>query len=443
MNRPAGRRVAFLSEHASPCALLGGEDAGGQNVYVDEVSRRLVSLGFEVDVFVRRDAPELDEIVDWADGVRVVHLDAGPARFLLKDDLWQHMPAFRNAFLRFAARQGQPYDLVHGNFWMSGWVAGTLRQRYGTPAVQIFHALGTTKQQHQGPADTSPRERIAVERSVVRQVDRLIAQCPDERDELIDGYQARPEKITIIPAGVNLERFRPVERGEARARLGIPAEDFVAVYVGRMLPRKDVRNIVRAMALLSWGTEKPLRLLIVGGDRSEPDPDSTPEIGVLQALGRELGVSHLLNFTGKRGPDELRYYYAAGDVAVTTPWYEPFGLTPIEAMACGRPVIGSAVGGITFTIQDGATGFLVPPADPEALARQLRFVLDHPEQTNLMGAWARSRAERHFSWATTAAQTAALYERVLAGPGLASDTTRSLDSHTPSIRLHARVGAKS
>ena len=406
-------RIAFFSEHASPVALLGSEDAGGQNVYVDEVSRNLARLGHRVDVFTRRDSAAAPQVVDWAPGVRVVNLTAGPAEFLLKDRLWPLMPEFRDAFLRFMLRDGCRYDLAHGNFWMSGWVAADLRRRLGLPAVQIFHAMGMTKRRHQGAADTSPDGRIEVEKGVIQGVDKLIAQCPTEASELIDDYGAEREQVVVIPSAVNIERYRPLPRDEARRRIGLDTDDPVVVYVGRMLPRKDVRNLVRAVGLLAQYTDLPLKLLLVGGDTVEPDPVKTPEIGVLQTLAAELGITDRVVFTGKRQPDELHAYYSAGDVAVTTPWYEPFGLTPLEAMACGRPVIGSAVGGITFTIQDGVTGYLVPPQDPRALAERLYQVLTQPSRREAMGRAARFRVEREFTWATVAERTADLYQSLL------------------------------
>lgn len=409
-------KVAFLSEHASPLALLGSVDAGGQNVYVDEVSRNLARLGYEVDVFTRRDTPDMSDVVDWGRGVRIVHLAAGPAEFVPKDDLWPLMPDFRDAMLAFTTREDVRYDLIHGNFWMSGWVAGELKRRWDIPAVQIFHATGKTKQRHQGNADTSPDGRIEVELSVVREVDRLIAQCPSERAELIGDYGADPAKVVLIPSAVNIETFRPVPRDEARRRIemDLSADDLLVVYVGRMLPRKDVRNVVRAVELLCRETTLPVKLLLVGGETPGPDPVATPEIGELQRLAGELGIADRVYFTGRRQPEVLRDYYCAGDVAVTTPWYEPFGLTPLEGMACGRPVIGSAVGGITFTIQDGVTGFLVPPRDPAALSGRLGHLLTHPELRIRMGHAARERVEREFAWPIVARRTAALYESVLA-----------------------------
>jgi glycosyltransferase involved in cell wall biosynthesis len=407
------RRIAFLSEHASPVALLGSVDAGGQNVYVDELSRNLARLGYAIDVFTRRDAEDAPAVVEWALGVRVVNLDAGPARFMPKDELWRFMPQFRDALLQFSLREGLSYDILHGNFWMSGWVAAELRRELGVPAVQIFHAMGKTKQRHQGSADTSPAERLQVELEVIREVDRVIAQCPSERSELVDDYGAPAEKVVVIPSAVNTELYRPVDRDEARRRIGVDPHELLVVYVGRMQPRKDVRNVVRAVGLLAARRDLPVKLLLVGGETAEPDPAVTPEIGVLQQLARECGIADRVRFTGKRQPDVLRYYYSAGDVVVTTPWYEPFGLTPLEAMACGRPVIGSAVGGITFTIADGQTGLLVPPRDPEALAVGLQTLLADPHRRACMGQAARERVEREFTWPVVAERTAALYQSLL------------------------------
>lgn len=408
------RRIAFLSEHASPLALLGSTDAGGQNVYVDEVSRGLAALGYAVDVFTRRDAADLPTVVQWATGVRVVHLAAGPAEFLPKDELWPLMPVFRDALLQFMRAERIRYDLIHGNFWMSGWVAAELRRRLDLPVVQIFHALGKIKQQHQGAADTSPDERIAVELAIMAEVDQIVAQCPHEIDELTGEYAADPARITLIPSAVDTVRYRPIARDEARRRLGLDPDAFIVTYVGRMLPRKDPRNIVRAVALLAEQTDRPVKLMLVGGETAEPDPLLTPELGALQQLAAELGIADRVISYGKRQPDVLHEYYSAGDVAVTTPWYEPFGLTPLEGMACGRPVVGSAVGGLTFTIQDGQTGLLVPPRDPAALAAALRRLLEQPALATQMGHAARARVEREFTWGIVAERTAALYQSLLA-----------------------------
>jgi glycosyltransferase involved in cell wall biosynthesis len=406
-------RIALVSEHASPLALLGGEDAGGQNVYVDEIGRHLAGLGFAVDIFTRRDSPRLPEVVEWAPGVRVVHLEAGPPVALPKDDLWPLMPALQRSLLSFMLRTGVRYDLFHGHFWMSGWVVSRIRRHTGVPAVQIFHATGVTKRRHQGSADTSPDVRIEVERQICRDVDRVIAQCPAECAELVDEYEADPRQVTIIPAAVNAQRFRPVPRAEARRAIGLAGDGPVVVYVGRMLPRKDVRNVVRAVAELNHGRGLAARLLLVGGD-SALDSAAAREVAALRELAAELGVAERVIFAGPQQPDRLRLFYSAGDVAVTTPWYEPFGLTPLEAMACGRPVVGSAVGGLTFTIQDGVTGALVPPRDPSSLAGALDGLLRDDGRRRAMGRAARARVEREFTWTMTARRTAVLYEALLA-----------------------------
>ncbi|HEU0113355.1 MAG TPA: glycosyltransferase [Thermomicrobiales bacterium] len=413
------RRVAFISEHASPVALLGGQDAGGQNVYIDRLSRGLAALGWPVDVFTRRDDADAPEVIDWAPSVRVVNLPVGPARIVPKDELWPLMPAFREAMWAFIARDGADYALLHGNFWMSGWVAVEVGARLERPVVQIFHATGVTKRREQGDADTSPAGRIAVERDVVRRADRIIAQCPAERDELLADYAAEAAKIALIPSGIDADLFAPVDRVEARRAIGLPDDRPVIVYVGRMLPRKDVRNVVRALALLRDqidGGHLPgpaPRLLLVGGETRDPDPAQTPEIGELQRLASLLGVRELVRFAGRRQPRELKHYYGAGDIAVTTPWYEPFGLTPLEGMACGRPVVGSAVGGIAFTIAAGETGLLVPPRDPEALATAFATLLADPSMRERMGRAARARVLAEFTWPLVAERTAHLYDALL------------------------------
>jgi D-inositol-3-phosphate glycosyltransferase len=406
------RRIAFLSEHASPAARLGGEDAGGQNVYVDEIARHLGALGYDIDVFTRRDQAGTPEIIEWMPGIRIVNLQAGPPEHRLKDELWPLMPEFRDNVLRFIRQSGRRYDLIHGNFWMSGWVAAELGSRLNLPMVQIFHAMGLTKRKYQGEADTSPEGRVDVEREIVRRADRIIAQCPSERAELVDDYAADSDKIVNIPSAVNTRIFHPVEQSEARERIDLMTDEPVIVYVGRMIPRKGVRNLVRAAALLFHQYSFPVRLMLVGGETYEPDDRATPEIGALRRLAADLGIPDRVTFTGKRQRDELYLYYGAGDIVTTTPWYEPFGLTPLEAMACGRPVVGSAVGGLTFTVDDGKTGYLVPPEDPALLAGRFLHLLTDEQGRIEMGIRARQRVEDHFTWPVAAGRTAVVYEEL-------------------------------
>lgn len=407
------RRVAMISEHANPLSVLGGVDAGGQNVYIDSVSRELTKLGWQVDVFTRRQDPNEPAVVELGPGARVISLLAGPLAPIPKDEIWRYMPAFRDQTRKFAASQDLGYNVIHGNFWMSGWAACELGQGLNLPVVQIFHATGVTKLREQGDADTSPTDRIATEREVVHRANWMIAQCPAERSELLADYAASPERIVLIPSAVDTVRFQPEDRSDARRRLGLPLDTPLIVYVGRMQPRKDVRNIVRALALLErdLATAAQPILVLVGGESAEPDSRLTPEIGVLHDLSAELGVADRVIFAGRRQPDDLRWWYAAADVVVTTPWYEPFGLTPLEAMACARPVIGSDVGGISFTVVNHETGELVPPRDAAALADRLAFLLKNPERARAMGRAGRVRVERDFTWPLVARRTADLYKR--------------------------------
>lgn len=402
-------RIALISEHASPLAQAGGIDAGGQNIYVAHVARCLVAQGHRVDVLTRRDDATLPGVVEWQPRLRVLHLDAGPPEFVPKESLLQHMPAFAASAGRWFTHS-RAYDVQHANFFMSGWVGLALRRRFGVPLATTFHALGLVRREHQGDADQFPPERVAIERSVVHGSDRLIAECPQDAADLLRLYGARPEQIVSVPCGVDPGEFRPGDRQRARARLGLGRHEFIVLQLGRLVPRKGIDNVVRALALLPAALSA--RLVVVGGGSPEPDEAVTPEIGRLRALAASLGVAERVHFTGRRERHQLRDWYVAADVFVTTPWYEPFGITPLEAMACATPVIGSAVGGIAHTVVDGVTGFLVPPRDPEALAARLLFLQANPELAAVVGQAGVRRVRDAFTWERVGHLLAALYGRL-------------------------------
>lgn len=397
-------RLAMISEHASPLASLGGQDSGGQNVYVAELARRLGEMGHQVDVFTRRDSELLPAVVPFAEGVRVVNLPAGPARSVSKDDLFPLMDSFRDAFYRFAREEAAAYDLVHANFWMSGWVACEAKRDLGLPFAQTFHALGEIKRREQGENDTSPPERRAVEGRILDEVDRVLATCPAEIEELITLYDADPSRLIVVPCGVDHLTFRPVERDAARETLGLSDRPTV-VYVGRLVARKGVDTLIEAFALLPRCLDA--RLVIVGGE-----PGGSPEAARLAALAEERGVSERVYFAGSRPQEDLRHYYGAADVAVSVPHYEPFGMTPLEAMACATPVVGSRVGGIKSSVVDDETGYLVPPRDPEALAKRVMLLLSERDLRLRMGRAARRRIEEHYTWEGVAALAADAFSEV-------------------------------
>lgn len=394
----------MISEHASPLAALGGEDSGGQNVYVAELARRLGAMGHQVDVFTRRDSTLLPAVVPFAEGVRVVNLPAGPPESMPKDDLFPFMAEFRDALYRFAREEPAAYDLVHANFWMSGWVACEAKRDLDLPFAQTFHALGEIKKLEQGADDTSPPERRATELRILEEVDLVLATCLAEVEELTTIYDADPDRLTIVPCGVDVEMFRPVNRRGARRKLGL-ADRPTVIYVGRLVPRKGVDTVVEAFALLPRGLDA--RLVIVGGE-----PGGSPEVNRLSSLAEELDVAERVTFAGSRPQEDLHCYYCAADAAVSVPHYEPFGMTPLEAMACATPVVGSRVGGIKTSVAEGETGYLVPPRDPELLAGRLLRLLSDPTLRDRMGHAARRRIEEHYTWEHVATLAAAAFSEL-------------------------------
>ncbi len=406
-------RLALISEHASPLAALGGEDSGGQNVYVAELARRLGALGHKVDVFTRRDSKLLPEVVQLDERVRIVNLSAGPAESVPKDELFPLMAEFRNSFYRFARSEPAAYDLIHANFWMSGWVACEAKRDLGLPFAQTFHALGEIKKREQGDADTSPPERQDTELRILEEADVVLATCPAEVEDLTILYGAQRSQLALVPCGVDVEKFRAVDRRKARKELGLAKKPTV-VYVGRLVPRKGVDTLIEAFALLPGKLDA--QLVIVGGT---PGVLESPETKRLSTLASTLGVEEHVIFTGSRPQKDLYRYYGAADVSVSVPHYEPFGMTPLEAMACATPVVGSRVGGIKTSVADGKTGFLVPPKNAEALADRLLRLLSDENLRDSMGHAARRRIEKHYTWERIAALAAATFSEIAARtPGI-------------------------
>jgi glycosyltransferase involved in cell wall biosynthesis len=407
----------MISEHASPLAGLGSTDSGGQNVYVAQLTRLLAQNGYEVDVFTRRDDPSLPDVVPWQAGARIIHVPAGPAKPVPKEQLLPYMSDFADHVEARCARR--PYDLLHAHFWMSGLVAAEIKAALGIPFVVTFHALGRIRRIHQGANDRFPDCRFEIEERVVRDADLVIAECPQDHEDLVDHYAGDPERITIVPCGFDPGELWPIERREARMRLGLDRDDFIVLQLGRIVPRKGIGTVVEGFARFRREAGRA-QLLIVGGATRAPDPALTPEIGRLDGLARMHGVVEHVRFVGRRDRDELRYFYSAADVFVTLPWYEPFGITPLEAMACAIPVVGSRVGGVKHTVQDGVTGCLIPAADPDALAACLKRLYRDRRMAEDFGRCGRTRALRWFTWPRVARQIESAYDEVLAGACVAS-----------------------
>ena len=407
--------IALISEHASPLAIAGGVDSGGQNIYVNHVGRCLARAGHQVDVFTRRDSESLPPVVYVRPGLRVIHVPAGPSRFIAKEKLLPYMPEFSRR-LESVARARGGYDVSHANFFMSGIASMRLRRTLGVPFVITLHALGLVRRQHQGTADGFPDERISIERELIRCADRVIAECPQDRSDLIELYGCDRPRIVTVPCGYDPQEFAPDDRRTARAKLALAQEEFVVLQLGRLVPRKGIDNVVRALALLVHQHKVTARLMVVGGEADTPCEKATPEIARLRQIAAQLDVADRVTFTGRRRRDDLRTFYNAADVFVTTPWYEPFGITPLEAMACGTPVIGANVGGIKYSVVDRATGFLVPPNDPSVLAERLAVLAENRVLARAMGLAGMRRAREKFTWDNIAEQLALSYAEVARSP---------------------------
>jgi glycosyltransferase involved in cell wall biosynthesis len=420
------RRIALISDHASPLAAPGSIDCGGQNVYVAHLARELAMAGHQVDVFTRRDAIGQRQLVRWRDNIRVVNVPAGPAHHVPKEQLLPYVQAFARFTTRFARHQQASYDIVHANFFMSGMVAQHLKQTLGIPFVITFHALGQVRRMAQGVADAFPPSRMRIETLLMQQADRIIAECPQDRLDMEQLYAASPARIAVAPCGFDPAELWPQDQLEARSLLGLAPGKFIVLQLGRMVPRKGVDTVIQATALLRSHHDIDAQLLVVGGDIHAGGRDG-PEIERLRLLAERLGILEHVGFVGQKARAELRTWYSAADVFVTTPWYEPFGITPVEAMACARPVVGSEVGGIKSTVVDGSTGFLVPSRDPQAVAERLATLQRNPMLARTMGDAGLRRAYRHYTWRSVAQQLDAVYAAVLAE----AQTTATIDLTQP------------
>lgn len=394
------KRIAMISEHASPLTPAGHVDSGGQNIYVAQVARHLARMGNDVDVFTRRDA-DIAAIIPWEDGVRVVNVSAGPAAPVKKERLLPFMSDFTSNMIDFIRMSPDPYHVVHANFWMSGLVAASLKNALRVPFAITFHALGKIRRLHQKEADEFPDIREVIERNVAIASDAVIAECPQDRRDLVSYYALSPEKIAMIPCGFDPEEFVPIDKGFARTLLGLSPKDKVILHLGRMVPRKGVDTVISAVAELKRRHGISAKLVVVGGELEGPSPDAA-EVRRLKGIAQREGIADQVIFRGSAPREELKYYYSAADVFVTVPWYEPFGITPLEAMACGTPVIGGNVGGIKHTVRHGETGFLVPPKAPEAIADRLRHLYVHPELFLSLGRAGLRRVRNLFTWSNVA-----------------------------------------
>lgn len=383
-------RIHLVSDHASPLAVLGGADAGGQNVHVAELARNLAALGAQVVVHTRRDDPALVRRTALCEGAEVDHIDAGPPVPLPKDALLPHMPAFASEL--HTRWLGEPPDVIHTHFWMSALAALPAAATVGIPVAHTFHALGWEKRHHQGAGDTSPPQRLYLERVIARTVDRVIATSRSEVESL--RTMGMPTgRAVVVPCGVDLERFNPVGPAEPRDRTRRRV-----VVVSRLVERKGIGNVIAAVASL------PRVELVVAGGPPSGLLDDDSEARRFRRLARDLGVEDRVTLLGGQPRERIPALLRSADVVACCPWYEPFGMVAVEAMACGVPVVASRVGGLCETVVHGVTGLHVPPRSPDRIAEALGALLDDEVMRRSMAREARRRARR-FSWPHVALQT--------------------------------------
>jgi D-inositol-3-phosphate glycosyltransferase len=413
----------MLSVHTCPLATLGGKETGGMNVYVRDLSRELSRRGICVDVFTRSQNPHLPRVSPrLGHRGRVIHLPAGPEAPYDKNKVFNHLPEFIEGVIRFAEEERVSYDMLYSHYWLSGWVARALRERWGTPIVQMFHTLGHMKNRvAQRDSDRETGRRIEVETEIVRFADWLVAATPSEKAQLTWLYGADPRRISVISPGVDLRRFHPIDKNLAKTAIGAPEHNRLILFVGRVEPLKGIDTLLRAMALVAQrhpdGTCKTC-VAIIGGNPSRGEQAENAEMARLQALRAELGISDLVTFLGAKDQDTLQYYYSAAEMVVMPSHYESFGMVALEAMACGTPVVASEVGGLAFVVRDGVTGFHVPERDPEALAAKVERLLSDDVLRMRLGRRAACWAES-YGWPVIADRLLDLFHE-LAGVQLAA-----------------------
>jgi D-inositol-3-phosphate glycosyltransferase len=405
------RRVAMISLHTSPLDQPGTGDAGGMNVYVLELSKRLAERNLEIEIYTRATSSALPPIVEAAPGVRVHHVMAGPFEGLAKGELPGQLCTFARELLRAEAGHEQGFfDLVHSHYWLSGQVGALLKDRWSVPLSHTMHTMAKVKNESLALGDTpEPAARVLGEEQVVEASDMLIANTEIEAEQLVKLYDAWPDRVEVVEPGVDLQVFRPTAQQAARARLGIPPDAVVPLFVGRLQPLKAPDVLLRAVALmLEQDPSLRSRLLVpvVGG----PSGSGLEHPSSLAELAGALGLSDVVRFVPPVSRAELVDWYAAATLMCVPSYNESFGLVAIEASAVGTPVVAAAVGGLTTVVRDGVTGLLVDGHDPADYARAMSRLVSAPAYRDRLGSAAALHA-RGFAWERTADLTLDVYRK--------------------------------
>ena len=355
----------MLSIHSCPLGKVGGENTGGMSVYIREFARGLGRRGHWVDVYTRIHEPIHDQVIELGQNTRLIHLKAGEEE-IQKLAIYDHLDDFAHDLETFRKQNGLRYDLIHSHYWLSGLAGKRLQQWWGIPHMMGFHTLGAVKNAI-GIGEDEPELRINAEKELVKDCHRIIASTEKGKEDLITYYDAVPETIRVIPCGVNLDLFRPIEREMARGYLGLNGERFI-LFVGRIVPLKGIDNLLKAMTYLE--RKRGIRLIVIGGDEH-----SQAELQRLKSLSRSLKIHEFVSFHGLVEQEMLPFFYSAADLCVVPSYYESFGLVLLESLACGTPVVATKVGGAESVIRHGETGYVVMDNHPCRLADKIALLL--------------------------------------------------------------------
>jgi len=410
--------IAILSIHSDPLAKAGTIESGGQNVYVRNLAKNLSKLGFYVDIFSRLDKKNKQAIIQLDKRLRVIRVRSGPRRFIPKTELLPYLPEFIANFLKFKTEYKLNYHLIHGNYWEAGWVAIQLKNILKIPLVETFHSLGyiryhTLKKFQAQDIDSKEfKERVDIEKEIIENADRIIATSPFERLDLIKYYNALPAKIKLISLGVNTKIFKPSNKTKAREIIQISGDSKIILYVGRIEWRKGLEIIIRAVNILK--SDLPIKnnwqVIIIGGYQGKYKRTiEQQEKERIIKLTEKLKLSDKVKFINSLPQKKLAFYYNAADVVVVPSYYEPFGLIPLEAMACQVPVVASRTGGLRYSIRHNKTGFLAPVNRPASFAKRISEILNKPEMAQQFGYNGYNRVQKFFSWSGVAKKMGKLY----------------------------------
>lgn len=395
-------RIAMLSIHSSPVGPLGTQNTGGMSVYVRELARWLGDQGHTVDIFTHVHAAQ--DQTDLFPNVRLIHLNLKDTGTVDKADLPAHIESIYDALAKHCGQNSKTYDLIHSHYWISA-VVGTMAQaKWHCPHMVTFHTLGAAKN-HLSAGEKEPIRRIAHERWLAKVADKIVVPSEQERINLLCHYHPNPENIHTIPCGVNLERFRPLDRNAARQSIGIRTDIQMALYVGRIAPVKGIDILFGAVARLKERMPK-LHLVVAGGDG--PDAQSTRQ---LQRYVRQHQLASRVTFAGRIDQKDLPLYYSAADFLALPSHYESFALVVLEALACGTPVVATPVGVVHTIIKEGSNGAIAASSEVKPMVEAITRMLTAPKSTQAM----IRKTVKGFHWKSIALSMAENYRELLDG----------------------------